>query len=1326
MSKLVTYLCCITFFTTALQSSDIYIHPHIGNDSFSCLIGSHACSTLKYVADKVNSSTRIVLANTIHRVNEIIHVSNMTNVSLTAMENTSHFTAARATVYCTTGSNGGLKFIRNINLKISGIVFENCGSLTQSTSRISLTAMAMFRVAVLIINSTNVDIELSVFDKSTGMGLALFDNRGQISILDSNFTKNSVPEEERDVYSGGGGLYIEHTYCTPGLLDCDYMNHPFSNDNVYSIVRCNFIDNYGSTPPKLSTAIFMNQEKTSSRRLGLGVGITLTLKGDSSNNSITISNCTFEKNTAGFGAAVDMNLQDSVHGNEIFFQHCSFVNNTSENGGGGIFIGILFFDSTIVNGNDIVFNNTNFIGNKANYGGGTHIASSRIEYNASVTNTLTFSQCKWYQNMATLGAAFLLSPEARTSLSDGQLPVPVFINCLFQGNEISSRDPMIDQAVGTLFISTFSVSFAALVQFIGNSGTAVSISTGSINLLENSTTEFIGNSGVRGGGVALREFASIRLYPGSRITFLGNNASEVGGAIYSAAQDEIDFFFSRSCFIHYVNVTVPAREWESQIEFIGNHAGPTSTNVSQPQNSFAWGSSVFIATILPCVRASDITGEASLNNSFPHDTNDTFTFEDDCQGILCGIATAAASLQIHPDQLDPKGLLKMSPGENRNLSLIARDDLNKMVSTVVVASVSPSEVASVDTASLYITDGIVTINGKLRSIFNLKLTTIGTRQISTTVNAEFIDCPPGFIYQEQKQRCVCSATTNTEHYLGITRCDSESFRSLLTKDYWAGCDNNTLLTALCPPGYCEYDGDNSNPFYTLPRTCEQLQDICRQSNRKGRLCGECVANYSIFFHSEHYNCKKCTLGYFGWLFYILSELLPVTAVFLTVILLNVHITAGLWNSIILYAQVIDFIRERTFQSYDLPDGVSVLTSIYSLIYGSFNLDFFKYEDRLSYCLWDGATVMDVLAFRYLTAAYAFVLILSLLLSFKCQCWDKCQRLWEKGQAVVGRSHHEDLVVHGISAFLVLSYAFTVKISFQLLSGTQLFGKGSVPVKQVVFLSGGIEYFGVNHLPYALPAVLVIILTTLPPIFLIIYPNGVQLVNLCLGEKNVEKLDQCCNKSSCSPFRNFFRISRFKPLFDSFQGCFKDKCRFFAGVFFLYRFLVSLIAAVATDVVTFHATLELLSVFMLAFHAFSLPYERQLYNYLDTFIFGNLAFVNGLSLYGVYNSPSSAGNQTLLLSIFQLILIYLPLFLIITLWALYGVTGCSKKARHHLRILNKHLPLFKESGESNDVEDEGNDRVAETPFDEDHLPHRMFDDDEEHDTEPGIRRGTTVQ
>ena len=855
--------------TTVLSEHTIYIDPHSGHDSESCLMGgSSACTTLMYAAHELNDSTTIVLANTIHWINETIIINDVENVTLTAMNITT-----ASIVHCSNRSDAGLKFVRNMNLHISGIQFKNCGILSDSTTRIDEASMAKFRTAVYVLNTTNVLIEWTAFVNNRGMGLALFDVNGYVSVLDSSFTGNSVPEEESQVYNGGGGLYIEHTYCTPGLLDCDYQSNPYNNDSVYNISRCNFTNNKGSNPPEQSTVILVYQEKTNSRRLGLGAGITVTLKGGSYGNSINVSNCYFQKNTAGFGAAVDIQLQDYVYENKLNFEHCNFENNKAENGGGGIFIGILFYESAVANGNIIHFINTNFTRNSANFGGGTEYVSSRIQYNASVTNQLTFSHCKWYDNTATLGAAVLLAPEAWTSLSDGQLPVPVFEDCLFKGNQIP-RNITTKKAVGALYSSTFTVNFTSHIQFFRNSGTAVSISAGSINILENATVEFRNNTGVRGGALALLEFASLRLFPGSSLKFLGNNATEVGGAIYAAAQDEIEFFFSRSCFIHYVNITKPARDWDTRVEFVNNRAGPISNiedRISQTNGEFAWGNSFFSVTISPCVRASDTTGNQSITNAFPHDVGGTFTFNESCHDDqpLCGIATAPAMLQINPERLDSKGVLTLFPGEKYNLSLIAKDDLNNTVSAVVTASASPSEVASVDTASLYITDGMVQINGKKNSSFTLTLRTTGRRQVSKSVEAMFIDCPPGFVYQEQKQRCVCSATTEAEQYLGITACSGESFQSLLSKGYWAGCDDdNTLLTAVCPPGYCKYEDNTSNPFYTLPQTCEELVNFICSARRKGRLCGECADSHTVFFHSEQYNCKQCNLGYLGWLFYL--------------------------------------------------------------------------------------------------------------------------------------------------------------------------------------------------------------------------------------------------------------------------------------------------------------------------------------------------------------------------------------------------------------------------------------------------------------------------
>ena len=88
------------------------------------------------------------------------------------------------------------------------------------------------------------------------------------------------------------------------------------------------------------------------------------------------------------------------------------------------------------------------------------------------------------------------------------------------------------------------------------------------------------------------------------------------GAIYATAQDELDFYFSLSCFIHCVDTAMTAADWDVCVEFISNYyAGLHQLDTSQG----ARGNSIYSETIiLPCLRVSDTTGEQNTYNAcFP-------------------------------------------------------------------------------------------------------------------------------------------------------------------------------------------------------------------------------------------------------------------------------------------------------------------------------------------------------------------------------------------------------------------------------------------------------------------------------------------------------------------------------------------------------------------------------------------------------------------------------------------------------------------------------------------------------------------------------------
>ena len=201
-----------------------------------------------------------------------------------------------------------------------------------------------------------------------------------------------------------------------------------------------------------------------------------------------------------------------------------------------------------------------------------------------------------------------------------------------------------------------------------------------------------------------------RLFPGAQLNFDHNFASDVGGAIYAAVHDTIDFYYSRNCFIRYHDLTVNTKDWDVTITFQNNSAGISSTMPEIPESvqlnqklhdhRGARGSSIYAETILPCIRAADKSGSFDENpeDAFPEDV---YHFDNYCKSEnLCEIATAPSSLTVNPKTDKPytyTDVLMIPPGEVFDLQLTAKDELNHTVHPVVFASiVPPSAPAALD------------------------------------------------------------------------------------------------------------------------------------------------------------------------------------------------------------------------------------------------------------------------------------------------------------------------------------------------------------------------------------------------------------------------------------------------------------------------------------------------------------------------------------------------------------------------------------------------------------------------------------------------------
>ena len=215
--------------------------------------------------------------------------------------------------------------------------------------------------------------------------------------------------------------------------------------------------------------------------------------------------------------------------------------------------------------------------------------------------------------------------------------------------------------------------------------------------------------------------------------------------------------------------------------------------------------------------------------------------------------------------------------------------------------------------------------------------------------------------------------------------------------------------------------------------------------------------------------------------------------------------------------------------------------------------------------------------------------------------------------------------HGISTFLTICYGQYTKVSFFILTKTYLRGKpGLQPI--LVTYYGGLPYFGKDHLPYAIPAIIItVILVGLPPLCLILYPLVLHLFALCGMNEH----------SLVNKILHILCINRLMPLFDSFQSCYKDKMRFFAGLCFIYR-IAEFLLYVHNETIP----PVLISMFFLGVHSILQPYKEDKHNIIDSLIYLDIA-INSCFTTTIKSLVKESYGSVLSLALVQLAFIYLP-------------------------------------------------------------------------------------
>lgn len=776
---------------------------------------------------------------------------------------------------------------------------------------------------------------------------------------------------------------------------------------------------------------------------------------------------------------------------------------------------------------------------------------------------------------------------------------------------------------GTLLVAGLKVDFEGTANFTNNEGSAIYAISSILNLETGTEALFIKNTGLNGGAVALIGFSVIWVNEKVEVSMFNNSAS-VGGAIYHQSIDKHDNLFSHNCFIQkrsHSNTTTNG----VLFNFIDNHAGQSRDDNSS--NKPLYGDSIYATTLLPCFEYCNISYN---NQSNPFQCIGEFQYQNQDDAI------ASSGAYFVPNISQP---FLVVPGNETCISFKLLDDLNQPVRGLYHVTSNNSTSIYVDEIHTYTAENKITLGGKPGSTGTITITKIVQREVSFTLQVELDECPPFFTYSEDLKKCMCANNILAE-YQNIIVCELYTgFTTSLLHGYWAGyygeAKTENFVYGLCPNNYC-FHGRERERHHKLPPLRELEQKVCGET-RFGILCGKCRDKYCAHYHSNNFKCDRCSTCKYGWVLYIVSELFPLTVLFLLVVLCNISFTSGLLNGFIFYAQVFDSIYSigKSFIWY--PKTTYFLVRIIQVVYKFFNFDFFG-DDELAFCLWEKATTFDLLAFKFLTVAIAGLLVVSTVLLMK-----RCCNLKSSPS-----------MIHGLSAFLVMVYTQCTKISFQLLNYSRVL-KLDGKTNWVLFYQGDMVYFSREHIPYAILGIFCLLtLTLVPPLLLISYP-------LCYKVSSLLRL----NSTRFSKLLGkLIPLSKMKPVFDSFQGCFKDRHRHFAGLYFVYR--VALLASVLTsDPILTYTMTQVLLILMLAIHCLCWPYIRRIHNVIDGLILANLTLINALTIFNYYYAQVGSTHQdTINISTsVQTIFVYAPTvyFVGVTIFALIKIRKKKKES-----------------------------------------------------------------
>ena len=1225
-----------------------------GNDNDNCCVnGTCPCSSLSSALHNVSDNTVINITSESVTLHDIVGMGlgNLNNVTITSNG---------ATIMC--NNTGGVYCKSCSDITIMGITWYQCGRNDLSHQ---IPVLDFDNVSLLLL------IQDCTFLNSFGCPVSIENATGNILIKGSKFVANvfnTANQSDNDFVCAG--LYVaSKVQMNLTIYDSSFNDNGCIQNASGNICRhCSaFIDNYYFTFSKYNYYFLFENTSFSNNSNGLCIqtmvnnamiqlfdvnvysntrhGIYIALDGDlDSTSNIRISSATFVNNAYALVIHADENLECL----SININNSTFNNTSNDIPQSGIEIDS-FAIFTIDVSNSIFYNNQNgavsittisndFLCSMAKIvlinvivQSTTNNTSNRVYiHNEDVPSVVILEKVNFTSNYIMRHTVTLLVENYFTSM-DCQLVTnyPVFIqltDCTFDNNTAPDYVVMFAYVLTYGYQDYFDIFNASIklsdCKFVRNVGgksivyinvptTEVSNTPNISLILDNST--FSNNN-----NTALHLFLPEVQFK-EDIRFVNNSAIN-GAAIYL---EEVHTVSSDdNANVQFINNFAEQNGGAMYINIVTDY-GYVFKNISNPYaisftNNFAriTGSCIYFSIHRTCH-----TLDSLLNypNRFKYNQSKSV------YPINPPILTSPYNVTLYPPAIATQNssknyLIQGSKmlGEPIQINASVFDYFNNITDPVTFSIdcktcgddyVLSTYQISVHNQSIYELKIFPTVSNDVVNNTQISIRFLSAlppiyKPISASLSVQLSHCRVGYFFSNTQKHCCCYS------YNDLVHCKEDYSYVEIKIGYWIGFlteQHYVYTSSICPDNYCSSEHTESSPgYYSLHG---ESDDQCN-SHRTGVACGECKSGYTLAYDTP--DCINKDNNCSDWMTILVIVLtilywIAIVAVVFGLMYFQFQISSGYAYGIIYFYSIVDILLVN-----DVSKEIFYLVGVLS--------SFAKLNPQLfgKLCFVKGLSGIDQQFIHYSHALAVSLILLIIVLVTK---------YFPRVAVFVRRC-----IIRVICLILLLSYTSLASTSLQLLRPLRF----NDVDEWRTYSSPDIKYFTGRHLVYAIVAILceVIIVIALP-LFLLLEPFLRRKVNLV----------------------------RIKPLLDQFQGCYKDKYRWFAAYYLICRQVIILIVYVGNGNYYYMLYgLQTACVIIAMIHIWLQPYKNNLLNGLDGVVLLVLVLIVNLNIFSLLSFIPA--------KYFSFVLVVFPLLLLcfIAIFKLLNVLFCNKKERL-LRLYN---------------------------------------------------------